>query len=458
MRTVIDKISVFAIALTVSLGLIAGVSSQSKKEGQKAQSEQQEETIKIDTNLVTVPVIASDRNDLYLSDLRQDEFTLYEDGVQQEIVFFATVKEPFNVVLMLDTSASAQEKLGQIQYAANTFVNQLQPADRVKVISFDDKVRELCGFTNDRAELRRAIESTRSGEGTKLYDAVKLALNSLSRLKGRKAIVLFTDGVDWWSDSTRYEDNIRMVEESGVIVYPIRYDTRPDVEEMLRNQQEALGETDLGIIFGGPNNRSPRGTTPPTVPGESGPPIPDRRGGQNDPYRLPVPPILMPLPGSRNPDRYPGGGRYPDDRDPRGGRYPDDRLPGGGRYPDDRNPGGGRYPDNRPPNDPSRYPDVRRSGAGNIAVMLDNLYRTGDQYLNDMALKSGGKLHRADILRDLPGAFAKIADELRNQYSLGYYPSNAARDGKYRKIQVKTSRKAAVLRARPGYRASSGKS
>jgi Ca-activated chloride channel family protein len=88
--------------------------------------------------------------------------------------------------------------------------------------------------------------------------------------------------------------------------------------------------------------------------------------------------------------------------------------------------------------------------------MLDNLYRIGDQYLDEMALKSGGKLHRADTLGDLPAAFAKIANELRNQYSIGYYPTNAARDSKYRKIQVKTSRKNVVLRARPGYRASRG--
>ena len=428
MRYIIVKVLISALAL----GMVAAAI---------AQSNQQDETIKIDTNLVTVPVIASDRNDVYVPDLLKEEFSIFEDGVKQEIVFFATVKEPFHVVLMIDTSASAQEKLGQIQRAANAFVNQLQPADRVKVISFDDTVRELSGFTNDRAELSGAINSARPGEGTKLYDAVKLALNHLSRVKGRKAIVLFTDGVDWRSDSARYDDNIRMVEESGVIVYPIRYDTRQETEEMIRNQQQTLGEVDLGTIFGGPNNRVPRGSTPPTVPGDGRPPTTGRRGGQDDPYRLPMPPITVPIPGNRYPDRYPGGTRYPDDRYPGGGRYPDDR------YPDTRNPGGTGYP-----NDPSRYPDTRSRRNDNISDMLDNLYRTGDQYLNDMALKSGGKLHRADTLRDLPTAFSNIANELRNQYSLGYYPTNAARDGKYRKIQVKTTRKDVILRARPGYR------
>ena len=199
-------------------------------EAERRDDQQNPEALKIETSLITVPVIASDRNDVYVPDLRQDEFTLYEDGVKQELVFFAAIKEPFHVVLMLDTSASTQEKLGQIQRAATAFVAQLQPADRVKVISFDDVVRELSGFTNDRAALRQAIAQTRPGQGTKLYDAVRLALIHLARIQGRKAIVLFTDGVDYHSDTAHYQDNIKAVEESGVIVYPIRYDTRAETE------------------------------------------------------------------------------------------------------------------------------------------------------------------------------------------------------------------------------------
>src|SRR5437660_5628498 len=101
------------------------------------------ETLKIDTNLVTVPVIASSRNGNYIADLRKDEFKISEDEVVQEIAFFATVSAPFHVVLMLDTSASTKEKLGQIQQAAIAFVDQLGTTDHVKVISFDDEVRDL---------------------------------------------------------------------------------------------------------------------------------------------------------------------------------------------------------------------------------------------------------------------------------------------------------------------------
>ncbi len=371
------------------------------------------EAIRIDTTLVTVPVIASTRNDVYVHDLRQAEFSLYEDGVKQEIVFFATIKTPFHVVLMLDTSASTQEKLKHIQRAAVAFINQLQMADRVKIISFDDEVRQLSDFTNDRAELRRAIEAIRPGQGTRLYDAVRLAMADLAQVKGRKAIVLFTDGVDWYSNDATYDSNLREIEESGIIVYPIRYDTRAETERIMRQQRASGEEVNLGVIWDGPPQ------TPPTVPS----PSPGGRiGGQRDPYNLPIPPIII----TRAPsDRYPGGGRYPDDR------FPDSRTPDA-RHPDPRSPG-------------------RREDS--ITIELDSLYRTADRYLEELALKSGGKLHRADTLISLPDAFKQIAEELRNQYSLGYYPTNSKRDGRYRKIQVRVSRKGVVIRARPGYRA-----
>lgn len=410
-------------------------SQKSADAASKRDDEQDTDGVKLGTTLVTVPVIASDRNGIYIPDLKKEEFTLYEEGAKQEIVFFATVKEPFQVVLMLDTSASTQEQLGDIQNAAIAFVDQLQPADRVKVISFDDEVRDLIAFTSDRAELRRAITATRPGKGTRLYDAVRIALGALRSVEGRKAIVIFTDGVDWRSANTKYADNMRSVEESGVIVYPIRYDTRAETEAMLRREQDRGLPADLGVILGGP----PTGTTPTTVPG-GGTQIP-RTDGQKNPWDVRIPPVVINPPRT---DRYPGGGRYPDDRDSRG-RYPN------GRYPDDPS-ADNRYPDSRFP-----VPDNRRVPRDDgTSAMLDALYRTADQYLKDIAMKSGGKLHYADTIRSLPAAFAQIAAELRTQYSLGYYPANIARDDKFRKLQVRVSRKNVVVRARPGYRVSAG--
>ncbi|HEV7377612.1 MAG TPA: VWA domain-containing protein [Pyrinomonadaceae bacterium] len=393
-------------------------SKSAQPEGQEAASnsnQQDVETVKIETNLVTVPVIVSDQSDKYIADLKQEEFTVYEDGVKQEISFFETVTTPFHVVLLLDTSASTQEKLGQIQQAAIAFTKQLQTADRVKVLSFDDQIRDLCDFTSDRAVLQWAIRGTRPGHGTKLYDAMRTGLNALQRIKGRKAVVIFTDGVDSYSDRETYDRNVRMIEEAGIIVYPIRYDTREELERMMRQQQQSGQVIDLATILGGRSGTGGKhGTTPPTFPGGGSTPVPTG------------------IPGGGIGTGLPGGVVITTDS--RSSRDRDDRYP----------------PGNNDPTQPSGKPRVDDT----ISIELEMLYKTADAYLNEIAVKSGGQLYRADTLSYLPRAFAQIAAELRTQYALGYYPTKAtARDGKYHKIKVGTTRRSVSLRARPGYRA-----
>jgi VWFA-related protein len=399
---------------------------EQKNEGRETEQQtepsadgQDVETVKVETNLVTVPVIVSDRGDRYIPDLKQEEFTVYEDGVQQEISFFETVTAPFHVVLMLDTSASTQDKLGQIQQAAIAFTEQLQKADRVKVMSFADSIRDLSDFTSDRAVLQWAIRGTRPGQGTKLYDAMAAGLKALQRVKGRKAIVIFTDGVDSYSDRESYEKNRRMIEEAGIIIYPIRYDTRADVEQLVRQQQQSGQVIDLATILGGKTG----GTTPTTFPGGTGVP---------NGSRIPSGTSLPKLPG----------GVITISRDSRNDRDRDNNN---------------RYPPGDPRNNDPVNPSGRTNRNDPISIELDALYTTADAYLNEIADKSGGRLHRADTLGSLPVAFGQIAAELRTQYSLGYYPPKPERDGsKYRKIKVKTSRKDVAVRARPGYRAPVG--
>ena len=392
------------------------------------------ETLKIDTNLVIVPVIATDINGLYIPNLKQDEFEIYEDDVKQEIRNFGTVSVPFHVVLMLDTSASTKEKLGSIQQAATAFVEQLQSADRVKVISFSDSVQELNEFTNDRASLRSAILKTRSGEGTKLYDAFELALSSIRRIPGRKAIVLFSDGVDWHSDSASLDGTLRGLDEEGVIVYPIRYNTREETERIARQQaQEQVPVLPtIGVI------RTPPGTTAPTFPSDDPSSVPTVGSrSKTGPFGLPMPDEILRR-------------RRESDRDR-------DGMPRTDRLPPDTNPGprdSTGWPDSR--NEPATSSSRRRRDEDSISMMLDNLYATADGYLKQLAEKSGGRLVRADLLVLLPEAFAQIAAELRTQYSLGYYPTNKTRNEQYRRIKVISTRKNVIIRARPGYRSTSG--
>ena len=433
----------FSIFLVVVLALTA-VFAQSKPAGQKPQQPQPEatpppepediETLKTDTDLVTVPLIATDRSGLYITDLRQDEFKISEDGVPQEIAFFGRVAAPFHVVLMLDTSSSTKDHLRLIQNAAYAFVQQLQPVDRVKIISFDDQVRDLNEFTADREVLRTAINTTRPGEGTKVYDAVELAMNTLRKIRGRRAIVLFSDGMDWYSDKATFEGTVRFLDEEGVVIYPIRYDTRATTERLAREQSEQV--TPSLPTIDAIRKPPPSGTTAPNFPGGEGVPTsgtPRKTG----PFGLPLPDEIMRRRRDEERNRYPDPSSRPA---PTGG--PGDNLP-----PDRRDRTIPGVPDSGPTSTPvpSRHPD------DSIGRMLDMAYLTADSYLKALADKSGGRLLRADTIKSLPDAFGQIAAELRTQYMLGYYPLNKDRDDRYRKIKVETTRKNVALRARPGY-------
>lgn len=425
---------VVAIALTAALAQTKPTSQ--KPNSPKPAPTQQPETLpedsqdveKITTDLVTIPLIASDSDGKYVTDLRQEEFSILEDNVPQQIAFFGKVAAPFHVVLMLDTSSSTQDKLKEIQTAAFTFVQQLQDADRVKVISFDDKVNDLNDFTSDRELLRAAIYKTRSGQGTKVYDAVELALDTIRKIRGRKAIVIFTDGMDWHSDNATYEGTLRGLDEEGIVFYPIRYETRATTERLAREQSSG-GSTlpTIDVI----RNPAPSGTTPTTFPSED--PIPTsgtpRKTG---PLGLPLPDEIMRRRREEERRR----------RDPNGDptQMPPDRR-------DPNFPGSTSPPSSRP----------TRSEDDSIKAMLDMAYLTADGYLRALAEKSGGRLLRADTLKSLPDAFAQIAAELRTQYMLGYYPLNKERDESYRKIKVTTTRKHVVIRARPGYLATNAK-
>ena len=163
---------------------------------------------------MTIPVSVTDRDGRYVPNLQKGDFRLWEDGVEQEVAFFSSVDKPFSVVLMLDTSPSTQFRLEDIQDAAIAFVNQLRPDDKVMVVSFNDEISILSEFTTDRSHLMRAIRRAHTDDGTRLYDALDLVMNrELSRVQGRKAIVLFTDGVDTTSRHAGYESNLTDAQE-----------------------------------------------------------------------------------------------------------------------------------------------------------------------------------------------------------------------------------------------------
>jgi VWFA-related protein len=402
------------LLLLIFLCFFSQAKGQPVSKPTRPDNEEQHETLKIDTNLVTVPVIASSPTGKYIADLTKEEFKLAEDGVPQQIAFLAAVNAPFHVVLLLDTSGSTNEKLPMIQRAAIAFIEQLSGDDKVKVISFDDSVHDWNDFSSDKVLLRGVISKATSGQGTKVYDAVEAALNSLRPINGRKAIVMFSDAVDWHSDSATFDGTVKNLDQSGVIVYPIRFDTRAETERVARQQDAQQNGAGL------PTSDTIR-TTPPTFPSEDPSSVPStqRRGSS-------LPDIIFSRPDVRR------------RREPQGS--PTSPFPDTGPKP--------RMP---PPDSGSTSGTIKKDDS--ITAMLNQLYLMADSYLQKLAERSGGQVYRADSLTMLPQAFASIAAELHTQYLLGYYPTNENKDGTYRKIQVKTTRKDISIRARPGYRA-----
>ncbi|NNE98660.1 MAG: VWA domain-containing protein [Pyrinomonadaceae bacterium] len=202
--------------------------------------DEEDDIISIESSLVTIPVSVFDRNGIYVSNIQQKEFKIFENGVEQEIAYFGKRDQPFTVALVIDTSGSTQFKIEDIHYAAKLFVRQLKPQDRVLVIQFSSGVRVRAEPTNDKQELDRAIEKARFGGQTALYRAVEFTLRKrMNKIRGRKAIVLFTDGVDTSRWRNGYMRNYGDAEESDTLIYPVFYNT-------------FLGSITSGTVMSGP--------------------------------------------------------------------------------------------------------------------------------------------------------------------------------------------------------------
>jgi VWFA-related protein len=311
------------------------------------------DVVRIDTNLVTVPVSVLDRDGRFISDLKREQFSVFENSVPQKIAYFEPTEKPFTVALLLDTSGSTFFHLWEIKEAAINFARQLRPQDRVLVVTFDNLVMLLTEATNDANVVTQVVERNAiTGFSTRLYDAIDLIIKArLNKIEGRKAIVLFTDGVDTASYQATYKSTLREVEELDALIYPIQYDTTDFVDAQTRTNTTIVTTTITGSQF--PTRSSSRvfyGTPKASGPGTS---IGD--------------------------------------------------------------------------------------------------YELADQFLHQLATKTGGRLYEANDRAQLSAAFAKIGEELRHQYSLGYYPQTTLQSGERREIKVRIDQPGVAVRARDSY-------
>jgi len=199
--------------------------------------------VRVNTDLVIVNASVTDRAGRYIAKLSKEDFHVYEEGMKQDISFFATVDAPFTVALLIDTSPSTKFQLPEILRAANGFVDQLRADDSIMAVSFDREINEIFKLTRAGEVQNRGFNVSSKGNDTRLYDAVHFVVKErFNRIAGRKAIILLTDGVDGFSTTT-YRSNVREVEESGTLIYPIQFNTYEDsikeLEKLWPNQAKA---------------------------------------------------------------------------------------------------------------------------------------------------------------------------------------------------------------------------
>jgi VWFA-related protein len=351
--------------------LILILTSQFGARAQDQQSQDQDEPIRLKTDLVTVS--ASVTGASAIKSLTADDFVIYEDGVRQKIAHFAATEEPFTLLLLLDISGSTRDDVALMKRAARNFLGELRFDDRVGVIVFSREVEMIAEFTDPRAKVATAIDgiATTSGEeghiftsntGTSFYDSLFLAVEEspLKKVEGRKAIVCLSDGVDSTS-KMKFKDVAPLAEKSEASVYFLEMNT-----ETATLQGLLKPKIDAGYL-----NFSQKQI--------------DRYYAEYEPESL---------------QRF----------RPRETLSPE---------------------------------TIREINAG--------LYKLSRRELRLLAERTGGRVYAVKLLSDLNGVYKQVADDLRSQYSIGYYPSNKSRDGQWRTIRVDTRVRDATVRARSGY-------
>jgi len=347
-------------------------------ESKKSDEVDEGDVVRVDTQLVSVPAVVTDGSGRPLSGLRPENFRIVEDGQPQTIANFGTTETPFEIALLLDTSGSTRDDVALIRAAANSFIAALRPGDRVGVVAFNtaqtvDKpiaaVEVLTPLTGDREALKRAIENLGASQGTPYYDALERIADNIFReppseeVRGRRAVVALTDGVDSSSNSDFVTAKMKL-SRVGVACYFIQVNTEDFVEDRLMKDCNDDGQLALS---------------------------------------------------QRQIQRY------------REIFYPKAKA--------------------------ENFNSFCQMGPFERMSISRELYNLARREMNDLSRVSGGRSFVAATLADARAAFAHVAEDIGTQYSLGYYPTNKARDGKYRsiKLEVRGLKDKTVVRARDGY-------
>ena len=194
--------------------------------GTGAASGQSAPTFKSRVDLVALNVVVMNSRQQFVSGLTADSFAVYEDGVQQDLSFFAAAELPLDLAILLDTSASMHDKLATAQEAAIGFVSALGGDDRLLVVDIKDTSSIAAPLSHDVKAATQAILRTSARGGTAIYNGLYVTLREMARMRRgegnmrRQAIVLLSDGDDTKS-LVAYDDVMDLAKESGISIYTI---------------------------------------------------------------------------------------------------------------------------------------------------------------------------------------------------------------------------------------------
>ncbi len=320
----------FGYLITITLILPQSSYTQQQKPPQD-KNKRDDETIRIDTDLVMLNATVTNDRGRFVASLKQSDFSVYEDGVKQQLEYFNTGdREPISLGIIFDTSGSMVDKIDGVRDAVEHFVKAVTPGDEIFLIQFSNHADLVQDFTDDRRRILRAIDRLEPRGSTALYDAIVMGLDRVGNGKHRKrALMLLTDGNDT-SSRIKLNDAVGLASEFEVIIYALG---------LGHGERGSFGHGGHGggIIFGRQNND--------TVDMNVLRAFADATGGE--------------------------------------------------------------------------------------AFFLENAHKAGRDLVDEAALQ--------------------VADELKQQYTLGYYPMNTRKDGSFRKIKVEVSNKSLRVRAKRGY-------
>ena len=221
--------------LLVAGGLIASVAAVTFASGglgaealaEAAQRQGGGAAFRAGVELVSLNVTVIDGANRYVIDLDRPDFSVFEDGVKQDLTFFNRRQQPIALSLLLDSSASMEDKLQTLQVAATNFVRRLKSNDIAQIIDFDSRVLIRQAFTESHGELETAINQITSGGSTSLHNAIYIALKELAKVRAlsdedirRQALIVFSDGEDT-SSLVSFEEVLDLAKRSETAIYTI---------------------------------------------------------------------------------------------------------------------------------------------------------------------------------------------------------------------------------------------